>query len=42
MELDMPKVNPLVYWFKLIGGIFSIFISALLWVQMYPLYYLDC
>jgi hypothetical protein len=34
MELDMPKVNPLIFWFKLIGGILSIFISGLIWAQM--------
>jgi hypothetical protein len=34
MELDMKDVNPVIFWMKLIGGVFSIILSGLLWVQM--------
>jgi len=38
----MEKVNPVVYWLKLLGGIFSILLSIMLWVQMYFPSYLVC
>ena len=34
MELDMKDVNPIVFVLKLIGGVLSIVLSVLLWIQM--------
>ncbi len=34
MELQMQDVNPIVFWLKLIGGMLSIVLSGLIWVQM--------
>lgn len=33
----MHNVNPIIFWMKLVGGLLSIFLSLLLWVQMYRL-----
>jgi hypothetical protein len=41
MELEMEKVNPVVYWLKLMAGIFSVLLSIMLWVQMYKYLYLS-
>jgi hypothetical protein len=35
MELEMEKVNPVVYWIKLVLGLLSFILSVMIWVQMY-------
>lgn len=41
-ELDMANTNPLVYFLKLVAGIFCLILAPIWLIQMYFPFYTDC